>query len=192
MAFCKRWDLRFLFVAELVTNRGATVGAFLRGTEEEARKYQAGCGLLEGITCQDTRGNSLRDWNRFATGKGRSDAVASQKPRKSSILGTHPRIFLHLWTGLSQDRNSQFRRILSSITSMAIHADQPALLPEVIDSSASMIRPVGFIAMGPAWLQLHHRRYYDQNLARPALGTSGHRLAFDSDGELRVRWKHLN
>lgn len=33
-------------------------------------------------------------------------------------------------------------------------------------------------------------RYYDQNLTLFALGWSEQRLAFESDGELRVRWKH--
>jgi endoglucanase len=35
-------------------------------------------------------------------------------------------------------------------------------------------------------------RYYDQNLALFALGWSDHRLAFDTDGKLRVRWIHAN
>jgi endoglucanase len=176
---------------------------------------------LPALICQGSGGNFAMNWDTFTTGKGYAPAASPENPVNSPIFGSYDAIRVYLWTGLSQDKNREFRRILGCINGMATYLDQHTTPPEVVDSTGKVLQPEGSIGFSAAllpYLQLQHRptafeaqrvrletqkdealglygknpRYYDQNLALFALGWSDHRLAFDTDGKLRVRWIHAN
>jgi endoglucanase len=190
----------------------------------KARPHGPWRGIREGLQtliCQGSGSNFAMDWDTFTTGKGYAPAVPPQNATNSPVSGSYDAIRVYLWTGLSQDKNSDFQRILGCINGMAKYLDEHTTPPEVVDSTGKAVQPEGSIGFSAAllpYLQLQHRptafeaqrvrleshkdealglygvtpRYYDQNLALFALGWSDHRLAFDSDGKLRVRWIHAN
>jgi endoglucanase len=175
---------------------------------------------LRAVSRQGSGGNFQNDSDVFATGKGRTNAVHRQNPTKSGILGSNIAIHGHLWTGLSQDEIQDFRRILSCINGMATFMDQYATPPEVKDASGHASQPngsIGFTAALLPYLQIQHRPstveaqrvrlapHGDEasgymartpatiaKIQRCRSGLERQRLAFDSDGKLRVRWKHAH
>jgi endo-1,4-beta-D-glucanase Y len=120
---------------------------------------------------------------------------------------------------LAPQDEQRLHRTLACVSGMAAYMDTHGVPPEVVDQTGKVLQPDGTIGFSAAllpYLQLQHRptafegqrvrleshkndvlglygndpRYYDQNLTLFALGWSEQRLAFESDGKLRVKWKH--
>jgi endoglucanase len=173
------------------------------------------------VICDGSSSGFAMDWDTFTTGNGYAPASAPQNSGNSHVIGSYDAIRVYLWTGLSQAATLHFRRMLSCINGMATYMDHHSTPPEVVDATGKALQADGSIGFSAALLPYLHLmkrpsafaaqrdrleahkdealglyekdpRYYDQNLALFALGWSDHRYAFESDGKLRVKWKHGN
>jgi endoglucanase len=131
--------------------------------------------------------------------------------------GSYDAIRVYLWAGLSSPASPESRAALAAVGGMSSWLDSHLFPPEVVSAAGIPGKndgPVGFSAavipylgafgkkfdpqedrlqaqLDPATkLYGHPPAYYDQNLAMFAEGWQSHRFRFESNGELKVSWKH--
>ncbi len=149
------------------------------------------------------------DWTEFKQG----DTL------KPSSIGSYEAIRVYLWAGMLDPATPERDTLLKALLGMAKCLHSTAVPPAKVKQDGSIEDPNGPVGFSAALLPYlsalgetglreeqmervrsqfdsktglygNPARYYDQNLLLFALGLSERRFWFDSQGELKTRWKH--
>ncbi len=145
-------------------------------------------------------------------------AAAQESQGDAAPLGSYDAIRVYLWMGMANSRTPAVKESLASMRGMAAYLNTHGTPPLRVDPDGKVLdadAPAGFSAAVIPYLHALHLpslekaqndrlqatrdtgsglygrggEYYDQNLALFATGWAEQRFRFQSDGQLRVKWK---